>query len=283
MKKTAPKYLDRIIRCDCVEGMRRLPDGCIDMTLTSPPYGEIRRYGDHPFDLAKFRAVAEELFRLTKPGGVVVWVVREQAPRGKGETGDSSRQRLYFQEVGYRLHHTMVMDRKGCRWPGRNRYGQPLEFAFILSKGKPKSVHLIRDRENRHAGKVNNFIKRTADGRIEPAGEAQIIGALGVRGAVWSYAVGRNVSTKDHYALKGHPALMPEKMALEHIVSWSRPGDLVFDPFCGAATTCKMALLGHRRYLGFEVHEPYYELAQRRMRDAQAEYRRRLDSWLVGA
>lgn len=283
MKKTAPKYLDRIILGDCVEGMRRLPGDCIDMTLTSPPYGEIRRYGDHPFGFEKFQAIAGELFRVMKPGGVVVWVVREQAPRGKGETGDGSRQRLYFQEVGFQLHHTMVMDRKGCRWPGRNRYGQPLEFAFILSKGRPKSVHLIRDRENRHAGKVNNFIKRTVDGRIEPAGKPQVVGALGVRGAVWSYAVGRNVSTKDHYALDGHSAIIPEKMARDHIVSWSRPGDLVFDPFCGAATTCKIALLNHRRYLGFEVHEPYYELALRRMREAQEEYRRRLDAWLVGA
>jgi len=283
MKKTAPKYLDRIILADCVEGMRRLSGDCIDMTLTSPPYGEIRRYGDHPFGFEKFQAVAGELFRVTKPGGVVVWVVREQAPRGKGETGDSSRQRLYFQEVGFVLHHTMVMDRKGCRWPGRNRYGQPLEFAFILSKGRPKSVHLIRDRENRHAGKVNNFIKRTVDGRIVPAGKPQVVPTLGVRGAVWSYAVGRNVSTKDHYALVGHSAIMPEKMARDHIVSWSRPGDLIFDPFCGAATTCKIALLNHRRFLGFEVHEPYYELALRRMREAQEEYRRRLDAWLVGA
>ncbi len=283
MKNTPPKYLDRIILGDCIERMRRMPDGCIDMTLTSPPYGEIRRYGDHPFGFEKFQAVARELFRLTKRGGVVVWVVREQAPRGKGETGDSSRQRLYFQEVGFVLHHTMVMDRKGCRWPGRNRYGQPLEFAFILSKGKPKSVHLIRDRENRHAGKVGTFTRRSKEGGNEPAGKPQVVPMLGVRGAVWSYAVGRNVSTKDHYALQTHPALMPEKMALEHIVSWSRPGDLIFDPFCGAATTCKMALLSHRRFLGFEVHEPYHELALRRMRDAQAEYRRRLDAWLVGA
>jgi DNA modification methylase len=216
-------------------------------------------------------------------GGVVVWIVREQAPRGKGESGDGSRQRLYFQEIGFRLHHTMVMDRKGCRWPGRNRYGQPLEFAFILSKGRPKSVHLIRDRPNRHAGKINNFIKRTIDGRIEPAGDPQVVGAFGVRGPVWSYAVGRNVSTKDHYALTAHPALMPEKMAEDHILSWSRPGDLVFDPFCGSGTTCKVALLNHRRYLGFEVHDDYYQLARRRIQDAQVEYRRRLDAQLVVA
>jgi len=283
MSSIAPEFVDQIFLCDCLEGMRRLADGCIDMTLTSPPYGEIRRYGDHPFGFAEFQVVAEELFRLTKPGGVVVWIVREQAPRGKGESGDSSRQRLYFQEVGFQLHHTMVMDRIGCRWPGRNRYGQPLEYAFVLSKGKPRSVYLIRDRPNRHAGKVNTFVRRSKDGGIEQAGKPQTVPMVGVRGPVWSYAVGRNVSTKDHYALVGHPALMPEKMAEDHIVSWSKAGDLIFDPFCGAATTSKMALLSHRRYLGFEVHEPYHELALRRMRDAQAEYRRQLDAWLLGA
>jgi DNA modification methylase len=278
-----PKFVDQILHFDCVEGMRLLPDECIDLTLTSPPYGEIRRYGGQAFDTAKFRAVAGELLRLTKPGGVVVWVVREQAPRGQGETGDSSRQRLYFQEVGFRLHHTMVMDRKGCRWPGRNRYGHPLEYAFILSRGRPKSVHLIRDRENRHAGKVGTFLRRSKEGGVEPAGRPQIVPMLGVRGPVWSYAVGRNVTTKDHYALRGHPALMPEKMALDHIISWSRPGDLVFDPFCGAGTTCKMAALSGRHFFGIEVHEPYYQLALKRVREAQDEYRRRLDSWLLGA
>jgi site-specific DNA-methyltransferase (adenine-specific) len=277
-----PKFVDQILHCDCVEGMRLLPDDCLDLTLTSPPYGEIRSYGGQAFDTAKFQAVARELLRLTKPGGVVVWVVREQVAGGE-ESGESSRQRLHFHEIGFRLHHTMVMNRIGCRWPGRSRYGHPLEYAFILSKGRPKSVQLIRDRENRLAGKVGTFSRRSKDGGIERAGGPQIVPMLGVRGPVWSYAVGRNVTTKDHYALQGHPALMPEKMAEDHIVSWSRPGELVFDPFCGAGTTCKMAALSGRHFLGFEVHEPYYQLAQRRVREAQAEYRRRLDSWLLGA
>jgi site-specific DNA-methyltransferase (adenine-specific) len=249
--------------------------------LTSPPYGEIRSYGGQAFDTAKFQAVARELLRLRKPGGVVVWVVREQVAAGE-ESGESSRQRLYFQEIGFRLHHTMVMNRIGCRWPGRNRYGDPVEYAFVLSKGKPKTVNLIRDRVNRQAGKVAAFQRRSKDGGIERTGGPQIVPMLGVRGPVWSYAVGQNVISRDRYAYD-HPALMPQQMAEDHIISWSRPGDLVFDPFCGAGTTCKMSALSGRHFLGFEVHEPYYQLAQRRVREAQAEYRRRLDSWLLGA
>ena len=114
-----------------------------------------------------------------------------------------------------------------------------------------------------------------------PTVKSKPISNLGVRSAVWPYPAGGRTTTRDRYAYD-HPALMPEQMAEGHILSWSRPGDLIFDPMCGAATTCKMALLNHRDYLGFEVHEPYHRLAVRRMDDAHAEYRRRLDA-LLGA
>ncbi len=279
MNKITPKQLDQILCCDCVEGMKMLSDDCIDLTVTSPPYGKMRDYGGQDFTYETFQAIARELFRITKPGGIVVWVVRDQIVRRKGATGESARQWLYFQEVGFRLHDMIPMERLGQRWPGRNRYGQSLEFAFVVSKGRPDFVDLIRDQENLHVGRIKVFTRRAENGEAQVAGKPQAVNRLGVRGPVWKYKVGRNSTTKDKEALRVHPALMPEDMAKDHIVSWSRPGELVFDPMAGAATTCKLALLNIRHYLGFEVHPPDHMVAMRRLKEAKEQYLDGLDAW----
>ncbi len=219
MSKISPSFLDQILCCDCVEGMKKLPDGCIDLTVTSPPYGTMRDYGGQDFTYETFQAIARELFRLTKPGGVVVWIVADTIVHGS-ETCTSARQKLYFREIGFNVHRTMIMDRAGSRFPSKVRYGSSLEYAFILSKGTPRTTNLLRDRPNKLAGE-------------------------------------------------------------DHIVSWSRPGELVFDPMAGAGTTCKMALLNNRHYLGFEVHSPYHMEAMRRLREAHRQYRERLDDWFL--
>jgi len=279
MNQISPNLIDKLLHRNCVEGMKMLPDACIPMTLTSPPYDDLRRYRGHAFDSDTFGAVAEELYRITMPGGVVVWVVADEID--SGYSGASFRQALYFQEIGFRLHDILIMTRSGGRFAGGNRYGI-VEFAFVLSKGRPRSVHLIRDKDNKHAGLLRRFKARTPDGHFRHAAFAKPVAEKGVRGVAWEYHAGGHKTTRDRYAY-GHPALMPEVMARDLIVSWSRTGDLILDPMCGAATTCKMALLNHRRYLGFEVHEPYHGLAVRRMDDAHAEYRRRLDAILLGA
>lgn len=283
MNDIDPILIDNIINRECVEGMKGLPGDCIPLTVTSPPYDHVRAYGGHTFDDLTFRAVAQELHRITCPGGVVVWVVAD----GIGdhtESCTSARQKLFFREVGFKVYHTMVMARTGSRWPARVRYGDSLEYAFILSKGKPRTVNLLRDKSNRQAGLVYKDAPRPLDQRERPLPtvKGRPISALGVRTAVWSYSAGGRTTTRDRYAYD-HPALMPERMAEDHILSWSRPGDLVFDPMAGAGTTCKMALLNHRRYLGFEVNPLYHAIAARRMRDAQSDYRRRLDTDLLGA
>lgn len=283
MNEIDPSFIDTIILSDCVEGMKRLPDDCIPMTATSPPYDHVRPYGGDLLDFGTFRAAAQELYRITCPGGVVVWIVADGID-DYTESCTSARQKIYFREIGFKIYHTMVMARAGSRWPSRVRYGDSLEYAFILSKGRPRTVNLLRDKENRRAGMLYATARKRLVQRERPLPtvQAKPISPHGVRPAIWSYPTGGRTITKDGYANEGHPALMPEQMAEDHILSWSRPGDLVFDPMAGAGTTCKMALLNHRRYLGCEINPVYHEIALRRMRDARSEYRRRLDAWLVG-
>lgn len=261
---------------DCVDGMRGLPESCIPLTVTSPPYGNLRKYGGHLFD---FEAVAQELWRVTAPGGVVVWVVADHV-KGGTETGDVCRQQLRFQELGFRAHEKLVMS-KSYRLPQKTRYfGDCLEFALVLSKGKPRSINLLRDKENSTPGQCRRFSQMAPDGRRSVSTKKYTVGRYGVRGKVWYYPRGGQLTTSDRAAFQ-QTAPMPVEMARDHIRSWSRPGDLVFDPFLGSGTTAKMALLNDRRYLGYEVHEPYFEIAQRRLVNARSEYRRRLDEWLT--
>ena len=141
----------QIVCCDCLEGMSRLPDKCIPLTLTSPPYDNLRTYDGH--NNWNFMAVATELYRITMQGGVVVWVVQEQIVDGS-ESGETSRQRLAFANIGFRLHHTMVMGPLGGCQHSSNRYGRPLEYAFILSRGAPRYFCPLRDKPNKEAGRV---------------------------------------------------------------------------------------------------------------------------------
>ena len=95
-----------VIQCgDSAELMKQIPDCSIDLTVTSPPYDGLRKYKGFDWD---FQKIAQELFRATKEGGVVVWVVND-GTEGGSETGTSFRQALYFKDVaGFRLHDTMI-------------------------------------------------------------------------------------------------------------------------------------------------------------------------------
>jgi DNA modification methylase len=275
------KFVNQILNYEAIDGMRMLPYECIPLTVTSPPFDDLRRFGGFRWDFDVFREMAEQLWRITVSGGVVVWVVADTIVDGS-ETCTSARQKLHFKEIGFRVHHTMIMDKAGQRFPSRVRYGTSLEYAFILSKGKPRTVTLLRDRPNKKLKATQNFSRREYAGGLRRVGRSKPVTEYGYRRAIWQYPTGWKLSTQDDYAFD-HPALMHEDMAKDHIRSWSLPGELIFDPMAGAATTCKMALLENRRYLGFEIHEPYFQLAQRRMRDAHAVYNTGLDSWLIGA
>ena len=249
--------INEIVCCDCVDGMRSLPDACIALTVTSPPYGDMRRYSGENWG---FPAVAQALYRITMPGGVLVWVVQEQIIDGS-ESGDSARQRLFFMDLGFRSHQSLVMMRAGSRQYTPNRYGCPLEYAFIFSKGAPRCFHPIEDRQRKDM-RPRPATHRKPDGSGYMGTPRKATECVR-RPAIWYYAVGKHTA-QDPYAFQ-HPALMPEKMASDLIRSWSDEGDLVLDPFAGAGTTLKMALVNNRKYLGFEINPEYVEIAKRRL------------------
>jgi site-specific DNA-methyltransferase (adenine-specific) len=263
--------VNQILQTDCVQGMQQLPDCCIPLTVTSPPYDHFRAYGGHRFD---FEAVAKELWRITMKGGIVVWVVQDQVVKGSF-TGTKHRQAIYFQELGFGIHNELTMVTLNSRIPQKVRYTPTSHTAFVLAKGHPRAVNLLRDKPNKQAGMYKpTWSRRTREGNRETGSYGKEVARFGLRSDVWVYLVGNNVTTTDGTK---HPALMPEEMAEDLIVSWSRPGDLVFDPFAGAGTTCKMAMLNHRHYLGMEIHEPYVHVAKARLVLARKVYKKQLD------
>ena len=242
--------------------MKLLPDGTneigIDLTVTSPPYDNLRNYNGFSFD---FESIAKELYRITKPGGVVVWVVADATLNGS-ETGTSFKQALYFKEVGFNLHDTMIWDKENCRFPSPVRYHNSFEYMFVFSKGKPKTVNLIHDRKNKWGGTRVHGTDRMPNGETKrKAGHnSRLVKDYGARWNVWRIP---NVGKKDNK----HPATFPEQLALDHILSWSNEDDIVMDPMAGAGTTCKMALLNDRKYLGMEISSEYIDIANKRITD----------------
>lgn len=246
---------------DCAEIMRKFPDNYIDLTVTSPPYDNLRTYKGFAFN---FEYIANQLYRITKPGAVVVWIVGDATISGS-ETGTSFKQALYFKEIGFNLHDTMIYHKSGLTM-NHNRYEQEFEYMFILSKGRPKTFNPFyipcKYPEKVRTGKYSETTeinRKSGSGKLrKPVGETKI------KGNIWYYPVGKNHSTKDNIAFK-HPAIFPENLAEDHILSWSIPGDLVFDPFLGSGTTGKIALLNNRNFIGIEISPEYLEIAKQRI------------------
>lgn len=247
---------------DCAQVMaERIPDGSIDLTVTSPPYDNLRTYNGYTFD---FEAIAAQLWRVTKPGGVVVWVVGDATINGS-ETGTSFRQALHFMALGFNLHDTMIYEVAGTGAKGSNlAYWQAFEFMFVMSKGTPTAVNRIADAKNVRAGaSVTRGRKTIAVGNR--LGDYNV-SDYGIRPNVWKYHAGMNGCD-----VTDHPAPFPEALARDHILSWSNPGDVVLDPMCGSGTTGKMAILTGRQFIGIDISAEYVELARQRIAKVEAQ------------
>ena len=252
--------INKIYNENCLDTMAKMENNFIDLTVTSPPYDCLRTYNGYSFD---FESIAKELFRVTKEGGVVVWVVGDATVKGS-ETGTSFKQALFFKECGFNLHDTMIYNRSAMP-NGSKRYGQDFEYMFILSKGKINKFNPIKEK-CKYAGIGTSPTSRNKQGNLIGKGK-RIIKDTKKKSNIWKYSAGNNKSTTDSIAHK-HPAIFPEKLANDHILSWSNEKDLVFDPFTGSGTTAKMSILNNRNYLGSEISKEYFQISIKRIEES---------------
>ena len=249
---------------DCLERMKEIPSGSVDLTVTSPPYDDMRNYNGSVSMWGEdcWRAVLTELYRTTKPGGVVVWVVGDATRKGS-ETGTSFKQALFAMSVGFNLHDTMIYEKAQSCFGSNKCYLQSFEYMFVFSKGSPKSINFIRDRENVRGGAVESTVSRgmNADG-VSGVRVQKQAAMFGKRKNIWKYGVGGGTT--------GHPAVFPEKLATDHVISWSNPGDVVLDPFMGSGTTGVACANTGRKFIGIELDLDYFNIALDRIEKALA-------------
>jgi site-specific DNA-methyltransferase (adenine-specific) len=231
--------------------MKDIPDESIDLTVTSPPYDNLRTYngniavwGEHVW-----KGVIQDLFRVTKQGGVVVWVVADETINGS-KTGTSFKQALYFKEAGFNLHDTMIWDKGNFTAVGAlvSRYAPVFEYMFVFTKGKLKTFNPIKDR----------LCKTFGEQKRSKSGLGKIQQQYGQRYNVWEISPAHNKSN-------GHPAIFPERLVHDHIISWSNEGDTILDPFMGSGTTGKMAKLLSRNFIGIELDVDYFKMAEKQI------------------
>ena len=255
---------------NCLDTMAKMPNNFIDLTVTSPPYDNLRTYKGFKFD---WKAIIKELYRVTKEGGVVVWVVGDATIKGS-ETGTSFKQALHAIDCGFRLHDTMIYEKHAMKFPESVRYHQKFEYMFIFSKGKPNNFNPLKQKltersiaEKRriiNSGKkkikqrINDDIKETKHyyKDIEYMNKYNI----------WKYNnATSNCGNNDKLAYK-HPAIFPEKLANDHIISWSNENDLVYDCFMGSGTTAKMAIVNNREWIGSKMSSEYCDIVHERLK-----------------
>ena len=252
---------------DCLELMKNIPDGSVDLTVTSPPYDNLRTYNGNidQWNFEKFKAIAKELYRVTADGGLVVWIVADATIKGS-ETGTSFRQALHFMDCGFNLHDTMIWEKPTFTATGalKTRYAQVFEYMFVFTKGKIKTFNPIKDRRNVHSGAKRSGTIRQKNGDFRPlANKGKPIDEYGQRFNVWRRDTVRG---KERC---GHPAPFPEQLANDHIISWSNEGDTILDCFMGSGTTGKMAVLNNRNFIGIELDKGYFDIAEKRINEAQ--------------
>ena len=246
---------------NCLVTLERMESNTIDLVVTSPPYDDLRDYKGYSFP---FEDIVAELYRVMKDGGVVVWVVGDAMVKGS-ETLTSFKQALFFKDIGFNVHDTMIYEKIGGSPPNGNRYVQTFEYMFVFSKGKPKSINLLKDKPNKSAGtKPWGASKiRKQDGSLETK-KRKTYDEYGLRTNIWGYARGYGHSSQDLESFK-HPATFPESLARDHILSWSNEGDLVYDPFMGSGTTAKMCILHGRDFIGSEISKEYCLIIEERL------------------
>lgn len=262
-------FIGKFINEDNYSFLKKIPNNSIDLIVTSPPYDNLRDYENEliwNFDI--FKNLANEVYRVLKDGATLVWVVGDKTEKGN-KSLTSFKQAIYFQEIGFNVYDVIIYEKSGSSPPHPRRYFNTFEYMFILSKGPIKTVNLLRDKPNKYAGieTYSEVTRREKDGSLTKKGK-KIVNEYGIRTNIWKYINGKGFSSKEAIAHE-HPAIFPEKLAQDHILSWSNEGDIVLDIFGGSGTTIKMAHLLKRKWIYVEKVKKYCEIAEKRLEEVK--------------
>lgn len=267
----------KLFQGDCLNVMKALNSDSVDLVVTSPPYDKLRNYDNSnlEWNYEIFKKIANELKRVVKKGGIVVWVVGDATEKGS-ESGSSFRQALYFKEIGFNIHDTMIYQKDSFSFPMNNRYHQIFEYMFVFSNGSPKTFNPIKDRKNIYHGSTMSGTDRQRDGSLIKINfknrKNSVIKEFGQRWNIWKYKVGYGKSSNKK--IKKHPAVFPLELAIDHVISWSNEDDVILDPFMGSGTSGVACKKLNRNFIGIEINEDYFKISEKRINETKANNKR---------
>lgn len=247
---------------DCLDKLKQIESNSIDLTVTSPPYDTLRTYNGNidSWSFEKFQLIAQELYRVTKKGGIVVWVVADKTEKGS-ESGTSFRQALYFKEIGFSLYDTEIYQKQNIMPLTHRRYEQEFEYMFVLCKGKKPNTFNPIMIPCKYAGTEHwgtpTYHKTNDSGLVKV--ENKKVNDEKQHGNIFCYLTNKSKDTK------GHPAPFPLQLAKDHIITWSNEGDLVLDCFMGSGTTGVACKQLQRKFVGIEIEQKYMDIAKERI------------------
>jgi len=253
--------VNKIICADNVSLLKTLPDECIDLVVTSPPYDELRDYNGYILDL---HGLGEQLLRVLKDGGICVMVIQDS-------TKDFAKSLTSFRtivdwcdNIGFRLFECNIYNRQGTEgawWKQRFRVDH--EYMPIFLKGKRPQYF---DKENlkipsKHANKVMTGANiRTKNGKT---GSRKVkINPTKCPGTVMTFG---NTCGGESKLKSKHPAVFPNMLAYDMIECFCPPDGIVLDPFNGSGTTTLAAKSLGRNYIGIDVSDEYNKIAELRL------------------
>jgi len=274
--------LNKILKGDCLELMENIEDKSIDMIITSPPYDDIKNYNYNlNWNFGIFKLISNEMNRVLKDGGVIIWVVNDKTQNGS-ESLSSFKQVIFFNELGLKLYDTMIYKKLNYTPLTHRRYEQEFEYMFCLSKGIPKTFNPIKIKCKYGGTKSRgspSFYKSNNDNLTKI--NKYIINNEKIKGNIFEYNTGSLTNIK-----LNHPAVFPLELVNDQIISWSNENDIILDCFAGSGTTAIACINTNRNYILMEKEEKYIDIINDRIKNhtkviefEQVNKKNKLDKW----
>ena len=253
--------VNKIICDDNVKFLSTLPENCIDMVVTSPPYDNLRDYNGFQLDLS---GVGEQLFRVLKPGGIVAVIIQDSTQDGR-KTLTSFRMIVnWCDTIGFGLFENCIYSRQGVEgawWKKRFRVDH--EYIPLFIKGKRPAYFNKEELKipSKHGGKtMTGAATRNKDGTQQKS-RSVYINPMKCRGTIWNYPQCGDGSKLKHL----HPATFPNLLPYDLIQCFCPENGIVLDPFNGSGTTCVAAKSLNRQYIGVDCSQEYCDIAEKRI------------------
>jgi len=244
------EYLDRVVLGDAREVLKKLPDSCVHLVVTSPPYNVGKEY-DGDLTLGEYLdfigEVMGEVYRTLVWGGRVCLNIADLGRRPYIPLHAYIVERL--ERVGFLLRGIVVWDKGGAvgassaAWGSWASASNPVlrdqhEYIVVLSKG--------------------DYKRHRAPGKEDTISREEF---LEFTRSVWRFP-------PESARRVGHPAPFPEELPYRCIQLYTFTGDVVLDPFAGSGTTCVVAAKTGRHYICIDIEEEYVRIAESRVRGA---------------